>query len=145
MRKLLEYNETANLRFIEWFLSQNHFDEQNHLWISHIIDAQELWNARIKDRDAQLGVWELIHPNSLPEWNRRVSAESVDIVEHYEMNTPIDYINTNGQAFSSSIEEIMLHLFGHGNYHRGQLASRIRKMDLDPPYTDYIEFCRAGF
>ncbi|MCW3088046.1 MAG: hypothetical protein JWQ78_1432, partial [Sediminibacterium sp.] len=41
------------------------------------------------------------------------------------------------------VKEILLHLFNHGTYHRGQLVTLLRQVGVEEiPRTDYIEFSR---
>lgn len=44
----------------------------------------------------------------------------------------------------TAVEAIVLHLFNHATYHRGQLITIGRQMGLtDPPRTDYIYYIRT--
>ena len=144
MERLFDYNRQANKRLIELFLEQNHLNEKLHQLLSHIINAQELWNARIEDRHPQLGVWELIHPSSLGSWNDKVYEQTAELIKTYLFDHRIAYVNSKGDSFTSTLEEILNHLFYHAAYHRGQVAIYMRQIGLEPPNTDFIEFCRAG-
>lgn len=54
----------------------------------------------------------------------------------------VKYSNTKGQEFSNSLYDILLHLFNHGTYHRGQIATDMRRNGLEPLNTDYITMVR---
>jgi len=56
----------------------------------------------------------------------------------------IDYRNSAGQAFRSTVEDILLHVALHGTYHRGQIALVIRGGGGEPASTDYIAFIRGA-
>jgi len=55
----------------------------------------------------------------------------------------INYTNTQHQAFHNKANDILLHVFNHGTYHRAQIASEMRKNGIEPINTDYITFVRT--
>ncbi|MFL5508025.1 MAG: DinB family protein, partial [Gemmatimonadaceae bacterium] len=54
------------------------------------------------------------------------------------------YKNSAGEQFTSSVENILTHVFMHGSYHRGQVASLVRAGGDTPSPTDYIFFTRGS-
>jgi uncharacterized damage-inducible protein DinB len=52
----------------------------------------------------------------------------------------VDYKNLKGDAFSRSVQQIVLHVVNHGTYHRGQIAAMLRQLGHVPPYTDLIYY-----
>jgi len=55
----------------------------------------------------------------------------------------IAYTNSAGQSFRSRLDDILLHVFLHGSYHRGQVALLLRQGKAEPAPTDYIAFVRG--
>jgi uncharacterized damage-inducible protein DinB len=55
----------------------------------------------------------------------------------------ISYTNTQGEAFQTTVEDILIHVFNHGTYHRAQVARDLRQHALTPVNTDYITYVRA--
>lgn len=53
-----------------------------------------------------------------------------------------NYRSSDGGTFHNTIEEVMVHLFAHGAYHRGQIAMLVRAAGGEPATTDYIYWCR---
>jgi uncharacterized damage-inducible protein DinB len=53
-------------------------------------------------------------------------------------------VNSAGQAFTSTVEDILLHVCLHGQYHRGQVALLLREAGAAPATTDYIAFARGA-
>ncbi|WP_414711827.1 DinB family protein [Sphingobacterium sp. UBA1498] len=45
-------------------------------------------------------------------------------------------------AFHNKVNDILLHVFNHGTYHRAQIASEMRRNGVEPINTDYITFIR---
>lgn len=54
----------------------------------------------------------------------------------------VTYKNLAGKEFTTPIGLILLHVFNHGTYHRGQAASLLRRLTGKPPVTDFIAFVR---
>ncbi len=60
-----------------------------------------------------------------------------------DLGRAIAYVNSKGEAFESTVGDILLHVAQHGAYHRGQIARLLREAGHTPPYTDFIQFARA--
>jgi uncharacterized damage-inducible protein DinB len=56
----------------------------------------------------------------------------------------VTYKNSAGQEFTSSVEDILLHVCLHGSYHRGQIAWALRRGGGVPMPTDYIAMTRGA-
>lgn len=56
----------------------------------------------------------------------------------------IFYKNSKGDKNESTIRHIIAHVINHSTYHRAQMAVRIRDLNIDPPVTDYIAYCRQN-
>jgi hypothetical protein len=55
------------------------------------------------------------------------------------------YPSGHGQAFSSSIYEVVVELLSHGAHHRGQIALLLRQGGHEPPAsTDFIPALRSA-
>jgi uncharacterized damage-inducible protein DinB len=54
------------------------------------------------------------------------------------------YQNTKKEHFKQPVYEMLLHLFNHQTYHRGQLITMLRQLGADKiPQTDFIVFSRS--
>jgi uncharacterized damage-inducible protein DinB len=58
------------------------------------------------------------------------------------LSQSVSYTNSKGEAWSSTVQEILTHLVIHSAYHRGQIASDLRAAGQEPAYTDYIHAVR---
>ena len=61
-----------------------------------------------------------------------------------DLSQTVTYKNTKGEAWSSSIGDILTHVLMHSAYHRGQIASHMREQGHTPAYTDFIHAVRQG-
>lgn len=69
------------------------------------------------------------------EWIEKVTAEKIEHV--------IAYQNSRREQFKQPVFQILLHLFNHQTYHRGQLVSMFHQLQLkNIPNTDFISWSR---
>lgn len=107
----------------------------------HIYYADRVWLSRMEGAPAAFADPE---PGpSLAELNERWFP----ILKRFEswaaVQDParvVDYKNLKGDAFSKSVQQIVLHVVNHGTYHRGQIAAMLRQLGHVPPYTDLIYY-----
>jgi len=79
-------------------------------------------------------------------WLADVSAQLPLVLHTHEgsLDQSVSYTNSQGEGWSSTVEEILSHLTVHSAYHRGQIASDLRAAGMTPAYTDYIHATRRG-
>ncbi|HYF39845.1 MAG TPA: DinB family protein, partial [Gemmatimonadales bacterium] len=75
----------------------------------------------------------------------QVSGELLESLDYEPLSEPISYINSKGERWSSTVEDILTHIVIHSAYHRGQIASDLRAEGHEPAYTDYIHAVRQRF
>ena len=60
-----------------------------------------------------------------------------------DLEQKLIYTNSKKEQFEQPIYEILLHVFNHNTYHRGQLVTMMRQLNLTTiPATDFILFTR---
>ena len=113
--------------------------------LAHIAAVEHLWYSRILGRPAEIAVWPAL---SVAE-ARAVANQHADLfdalvtgADESALARRVAYRNSKGQAYESSVVDIVIHVSMHGGYHRGQIARQLRAAGREPPYTDYIEFTR---
>ncbi|GAB5601648.1 hypothetical protein FJNA_01720 [Thermus sp. FJN-A] len=115
--------------------------------LGHIAAALEVWLARVEERQALVE----LHPAdlSLEEVDHRL-GEVLDRWERLlaqlnpeELEGTVHYQTTSGAWYDNTLEEIITHLFGHGAYHRGQIALLVRQSGGQPAATDFIGWLRS--
>lgn len=70
-------------------------------------------------------------------WSRWLAEADEERLEQM-----VTYGTTEKATYSSRVEDILTQLLTHGAYHRGQIATRLRSIGVDPPKTDFIFWCR---
>jgi len=115
---------------------------------AHIIGAQRLWLDRLSSRPASMAVW----PDMTLLECRRALPQLADAWHHYlatvrenDDGLSIEYVNSKGETWSGTVDDILMHVILHSAYHRGQIATRQREAGHTPAYTDYIHVVRQGW
>jgi len=65
-----------------------------------------------------------------------------DYLATADPNLPIAYKTFKGEAYTSSVQQIVLHVVNHATHHRGQIAGFLRSMGQIPPALDLMLYYR---
>jgi uncharacterized damage-inducible protein DinB len=112
-------------------------------------DAESAWWQRMKlyekinypsdhfKGEMKDAVNELLDQNK--QWEEWITGASERAIEHV-----FHYQNKKGSQFKQPIYQMVLHVFNHGTYHRGQLVNMLRQLGIDKiPQTDFIIWARG--
>jgi uncharacterized damage-inducible protein DinB len=113
---------------------------------AHILGAEEVWLSRLEARPSRTAVWpELTLPEltALAGEVRTGYERYLARVSESETGCDIAYTNSAGQAFTTTISDILLHVAMHGQYHRGKVNVLLRQSGLTPVPADFISFARG--
>ncbi len=114
---------------------------------AHVVAAEAVWLARIAGRTPDVAVWPTLTLDEAAALARRNSdelARMLDSSSADDLARDIEYRNSAGAQFRSTVEDILLHVALHGSYHRGQISLLVRGGGGDPSPTDYIAFVRGA-
>ncbi len=141
-KDIFEYHHHINLKLIEQLIeNENRLPVQTIPLFSHSINAHQIWNARIINKE-ELGV----HQNHTLQGCTRIDnnnyQETLKILNDYELDKLITYTNSKGITFKNSIQQIFFHISNHFSHHRGQIISDLRQSRIEPIATDYIFYKR---
>jgi uncharacterized damage-inducible protein DinB len=117
-------------------------------FMSHVVAAEWLWIARLKQWKQPFPVW--------PEWSLRECVaeagklpplwkEYIGAMRPANLDQQAAYTNTKGEDWANAVGDILTHVLVHSAYHRGQVAVELRAAGLTPALTDYIHAVRQGF
>ena len=138
IRSLLHYSRFANGAYIHALESNEVEDENSIVLMSHVLNAQHIWNARIRNRKPEFSTWDTHTYLEMKRLNELGYENSVEIMASLNPTTPINYQNQKGHNFTKTVQDVMLHIANHSTYHRGQVAMRLKELGLQPPASDYI-------
>jgi uncharacterized damage-inducible protein DinB len=115
--------------------------------MAHIVGAECLWLGRLKKESSAFAVWPELGIEGCREGLAELAARWPELldVKGEALGDSVAYTNSQGQAWTNTVEEILTHVTIHSAYHRGQIASDLRASGLIPAYTDYIHAARQGF
>lgn len=115
----------------------------------HMWDAESIWWQRLKLQEAVVApsvnfkgttrdiTTALLHQNKL--WETWINNANMVAIEHVFM-----YYNSKREPFKMPIQQMLIQVFNHGTYHRGQLVTMLRQLNVQKiPGTDYLLWTRA--
>ena len=145
LRRQFAYDAWAN-REVMAAIRAKPGDERVLQLMSHIVAAERLWLERLEQQPQNVGVW----PKADLSWCEAQAAELGRLWAEYlqstseDLSCKISYRNSKGEAWESTIEDVLTHVVLHSAYHRGQIASHMRSIGQTPAYTDFIHGVRQG-
>jgi uncharacterized damage-inducible protein DinB len=143
LKELLEYSHDINQKLRDIFTENpGELSEKAIKLYNHILNAHHIWNNRISHKQEAFSVWE-IHPAKDYKIINKINLEhSLQILEKFDLNDKINYTNTKGQVFTNSVRDIVFHVINHSTYHRGQIATELKQIGIEPINADFISYKR---
>ena len=161
MKKILQqyaaYNVWANQRLADCITNLS--DEQISKEINssfrsiratflHLWDVESIWWQRMKLKEVV--EWPgVTFSGSVMELATQLMKQSrqwkewIDIATETALEHEFIYKNSKKDQFKQPVYEVLLHLFNHQTFHRGQLITMLRLAGLDAiPNTDMVAFIR---
>jgi uncharacterized damage-inducible protein DinB len=142
LKRLLTYNDEANRRFIESVLSSRPIGERVGVILSHVLNAHQIWNARVGGVNLTGDPREVRPADSWAGMNAENLRRSLELVEAEDLDRVVEYRDTKGNPHRNRAGDIFLQVLTHSSYHRGQLALLLGQEQKAPPATDYIFYLR---
>jgi uncharacterized damage-inducible protein DinB len=147
LRALFAHLRWADAQALGALRASNGQPTQARQLYAHVLGAEETWLARIEGRPSTLAVWPELDIEQCVAWAERIHRALDQLVAGVDADRLADevaYINSAGQAFRSTLRDILLHVALHGQYHRGQVALLLRASGFTPAPTDYIAWARGA-
>ena len=157
LSRFAAYNLWANQKIMETILTLPEEKQKTEVpssfsnlyrTVLHMWDAETAWWQRMKLQER------IIIPsenfigtmrdvvNGLNQQNQQwldwVSNSTDNALDHV-----FQYQNSKKEQFKQPIYQMVLHVFNHGTYHRGQLINMLRQLGIEKvPQTDFIVWSR---
>ncbi len=132
------FNQTLMKQMIE---NEKKLSERIVLLLSHSINAHQIWNARITEKE-KLGVHQLHSLKECLKIDAENYKDSLKIIDERDLQEKIVYQNSKGKEFNNSIQQILFHIANHFSHHKGQIISDLKQSGVEPIVTDYIFYKR---
>lgn len=114
--------------------------------VYHIWDAEFIWLSRLQGEAITYWPSEKFNAETPIDGILEVSKGLLDIVQQHNdewLNTVCEYYNTKGQKFTQQYYQILMHVFNHSTFHRGQLITMLRTLGVtNLVSTDLITYFR---
>lgn len=157
LQQLADYNLWANQRLFETILALPDEKQKSEVpssfksiyeTVMHTWNAESVWWQRMKLQERIVapteyfkgGMKELVN-ESLQQnrnWIEWIDAASEAMLDHV-----FQYQNSKKESFKQPVFQMILHVFNHGTYHRGQLVNMLRQLGVEKiPQTDFIVWSR---
>jgi uncharacterized damage-inducible protein DinB len=147
LRRLFAYDRWANRETLASLAAAGEPPARALRFMAHIVATDRLWLGRLLADGERVVVW--------PEMTLAECAARLDDMarrwEEYlgglgeaDLARPVEYVNSLGEAWTSTAGDILTHAVMHGVYHRGQIAAELRQAGHEPAYTDFIHAVRRG-
>jgi uncharacterized damage-inducible protein DinB len=154
LRRLLGHLRWADQRALAALRGAKPLPAQALGIYAHILGAESVWLERIRAQQAPqagqahqgLPVWPRLSLEQCGPHAEDLHAAFARLLRDLgeaDLGREIAYVNSAGQAFTNRLDDILLHVFLHGTYHRGQVALLVRQGGSEPVPTDYIAFVRG--
>jgi uncharacterized damage-inducible protein DinB len=143
--RLFAYDAWANQEILTALRPLENPPQRSLAFLAHIFSAERLWWQRIVRQQQTLPVWPQIN---LQECGKQ-AAELTVIWKKYlgttsesDLSSPVTYNNSQGETWTSTVDDILQHVIMHSMYHRGQIATDMRAAGLTPVCSDFIHAVR---
>jgi len=115
--------------------------------LAHVAGAQAVWWGRLQEPQVAAVVW----PDhgleecavALDEMTARWQALVAGLGPG-DLARVVEYANSRGERFTTSVGDMLTQVVLHGVYHRGQIATAVRAAGGVPAVTDYVHAARTG-
>jgi uncharacterized damage-inducible protein DinB len=147
LRKLVEHLAWADEGALSALRNAPGTDSRGLTFYAHILGAEATWIARIAERTSDVAIWPTLSLDEAATLAARNAAELRGLIAPLtpdDLAAEIQYRNSAGKEFRSTLEDILLHVALHGAYHRGQVSLVVRGGGGEPVATDYIAFIRGA-
>ena len=156
VREQFEYNAWANRRMFDALMQlpteQYMRDLKSsfgsiHGTVCHIVWAEQLWLHRWVGKPAPgtpqgRDLAGLVEARARWEEIEAARAAFLEGFTEPRLREGVTIQPTSGGAYTHTFRQMFLHTVDHSSYHRGQIVTMLRQLDVKPPNTGLMGFYR---
>lgn len=116
----------------------------------HMWNAESIWWQRMKLQEriyvpAEQFTGNFHELSGQLQQQDRMWMDWVATTQEHVLHHVFQYQTTKKEVFKQPLYQMVLHVFNHSTYHRGQLVTMLRQLGVDKlPATDFILWSRKG-
>jgi uncharacterized damage-inducible protein DinB len=113
----------------------------------HVIAAAEVWLSRLQGRAPAVTVWPALYLDDIEALASKVHTayeRYMASLSEADLSAVIAYKTSAGQPFENRVDDILMHVAMHGQYHRGKVNLLLRQAGAAPAPTDFIAMIRGA-
>lgn len=142
---LIRHMEWANQMVLDTLAHKEECREAMKIF-GHLLTAEQIWLARLEGRETRnVVLWDKADfkkCEELVQMNKGLFLDYLKDMDDEELSRIVTYINSKGNKYENTRQEILLHVIMHGQYHRGQINKKLREKGIEPVNVDYITYRR---
>jgi uncharacterized damage-inducible protein DinB len=146
-RRQFAYDHWANHEVVTTLRRADASSPRSLQLLAHILSAERLWLERLTQRPQSLPVWPAFGLDQCEAQLAELQSmwrDYLDRLSSATLSEKISYRNSKGEAWTSTVQDVLTHVVLHSAYHRGQIATEMRGRGHTPAYTDFIHAARQG-
>jgi uncharacterized damage-inducible protein DinB len=111
---------------------------------AHVLGAEAAWLARLAGTTSDVSIWPELDLDGCRELAaRNHAAFQLLLLDDAALARAVTYVNSRGDSYTNTVDEILHHVCLHGMHHRGQVIRAVRQAGGQPRPTDFIAFVRG--
>jgi uncharacterized damage-inducible protein DinB len=115
--------------------------------LAHLVASEKMWLSRcVRKPDAAMlkpaDVPTLAELKTVWEETGFATAQWLATLTDRKLQETFTMTTAKGTTHTHTIAQALQHLVDHGTYHRGQIITLLRQLDVTPPSTGLIGFVR---
>lgn len=118
--------------------------------VLHMYDAENIWWQRMKllehiAKPSDYFTGDMKELSSLLLYQNKQWQEWIANANEHQLAHVFQYQNSKKKQFKQPVYQMLIHVFNHGTYHRGQLVNMLRQIGAEKiPATDFIVWSRKN-
>lgn len=110
--------------------------------MSHILNAQHIWNSRIVQQVPLFATWDLQPTENFLQLENSNFQQTSVIINSVDLETVMDYKTSTGIAMKNKVKDMLFQIVNHSTYHRAQITTEWKQSGIKIIPSDYILYKR---
>lgn len=144
LRELYVYNDWANRRIITALKTAP--SEKSRRILAHLLITEQEYYERLYGKDSfGFDFWQDLSLDELGDLARANAERFEKLLRKFDdegLDLKIRYRTSEGVWYENTFRELLTHVLIHSSIHRGNIITKLREENHQPPKIDYIIYLR---